>query len=123
MAKSDHSNVALVGGAGLLAYWLLSRGKGLGGPDHGGADANANPKRPATRSKVWIRAKQLEIDGVAADLVTLVAKARGAGEAEVHATGDAITRVVQDVLVALHKAGVKLFVPPDLARVVPTEPV
>ena len=50
MAKSDHSNVALVGGAGLLAYSLLSRGKGSGGPAHGGGEATANPKRPATRS-------------------------------------------------------------------------
>ena len=51
----------------------------------------------------------------------MIAKCRAVGAAVVRATGDAITRVVRDVLTGLHAAGVKLYTPPDLAYIVPSE--
>ena len=126
MADGDHTGrtVGLVGGAGLVAWWLFSRGKGWGfrSPGDGHANGTDTGQTPARRV-VWVRADRIEIDGVAADLQTVVAKCRAAGAAEVHATGDAITGAVSNVLQALKAAGVKLYVPPDLAYLVPTEPV
>lgn len=121
MATADHTgrNVVLLGGAGLFTWWLLSRGKGWGfrGP---GADAHGDAASRPTRVTVWVRSTGLEIDGVAADLPTVVARSRDAGTAEVHATGAAITHVVRDVLSALVAANVQLVVPPDLASLVPS---
>lgn len=128
MAAADHTgrNVVLLGGAGLFTWWLLSRGKGwgfrgLGGDADGKLDGDAT-SRP-TRVVVWIRSTGLAIDGVAADLPTVVARSRDAGTAEVHATGAAITHVVRDVLSALVAANVQLVVPPDLAPLVPSSRV
>ena len=126
MAERDHTGrtVALVGGAGLVAWWLLSRGKGWGFRSAGDGNATGTgTAQPAARSIIWIRADRIEVDGVAADLPTVVAKSRAAGTAEVHATGDAITGAVSRVLKALKAAGVKLYVTPDLAYLVPAEPV
>jgi len=127
MNERDHTGRTLVlaGGAGLLAWWLLSR-------RHGATDAgvgrdvgtDATPREePARRSRcvVWIRAARIDVDGVAHDLPTVVALCRAAGSAEVHATGDAITGQVVKVLKALRDADVALFVSPDLARLVPAE--
>lgn len=120
MARRDHTsrNVLLVGGAGLAAWWLLSRGKGWGlrSPESGAADETPRPSRVV----VWIRANRLEIDGVVANLATVVAKSRAVGTAEVHATGDAITHVIRDVLASLVAANVKLALTPDLARLFPS---
>ncbi len=122
MAERGHTGrtVALVGGAGVVAWWLLSRGRGWGlhGP---GAHGSANGERSHRRCTVWIRADRIEIDGTAANLPTVVATCRAAGEAEVHATGDAITHVVREVLAALHAAGVVVYTPPDLAGIVSSE--
>ena len=126
MAERAHTGrtVGLVGGAGLVAWWLLARGKGWGFRSSGdGNRAGTDTGQTPARCVVWVRADRIEIDGVAADLQTVVAKCRAAGAAEVHATGDAITGAVSNVLQALKAAGVKLYVPPDLAYLVPTEPV
>jgi hypothetical protein len=124
MASREHTgrNVVLVGGVGLAAWWLLARGKGFGfrGPSSG---TDADTAQPLTRCIVWIRADRIEIDGVVADLPTVIAKCRAAGTAEVHATGDAITGTVVGVLKALNTAGVKLTVTSDLANIVPSEHV
>lgn len=125
MATRDHTgrHVVLVGGLGLAAWWLLSRGNDYGGLAKGTGSNEGQPvtapKQRPERVVIWIRANRLEIDGVVADLPTVIAKSREAGAAEVHATGDAITRVVSDVLRALDAANVKLYTPPDLARYVP----
>jgi hypothetical protein len=126
MAERDRTGrtIVLVGGAGIVAWWLLSRGKGWGfrSPGDGHGKETDTAQRPA-RCIVWIRADRIEIDGVAADLPTVVAKGRQVGTAEVHATGDAITGAVINVLKALQAAGVKLYVTPDLAYIVPSEPL
>ena len=122
MPKRDRTGrtVAILGGAALAA-WLLLRGKRWGF-----RSPNAHPAggttRPA-RCVVWIRPERLTVDGVVADLQTVIARCRAAGEAEVHATGDAITGVVWNVLKALHAAGVALYTPADLAHVVPSRPL
>ena len=124
MAEGDHTGrtVALVGGAGVVAWWLLARGKGWGFRSPGDGHANeTDTAEPPARRVVWVRADRIELDGVAADLPTVVAKCRAAGTAEVHATGDAITGAVSNVLQALKAAGVKLYVTPDLAYLVPSE--
>lgn len=122
MAERDRTGrtVAVVGGAALAA-WLLSRGKGWGFRSPG--DASGAKASEARRCTVWIRADRIEVDGVATDLPTVIAKCRAVGTAEVRATGDAITGVVRNVLTQLHAAGVKLRVAPDLAHIVPSESV
>ena len=120
MATRDHNGrtVVLVGGMGLLAWWLLSRGKGWGfrGPDNGKNGAVGDTTRPLTRCVVWVRGDRIEVDRVAMDLPTAIAKCRVAGEAEVHATGDAIMRSVARVVNGLRAAGVTVYLSPDLAR-------
>jgi hypothetical protein len=116
MAKRKRTGrtVALVGGAALAA-WLLSRGKGWGFRAPGdGSGANADRTRSPGECKVWIYAEELTVDGVAADLPSVIEKCRAAGTAKVGATGDAITGVIHGVLKALKAAGVKLLVRPDL---------
>jgi hypothetical protein len=114
MAKSDHNGrkVALVGGAGLAAWWLLTRGNGWGFRTSGDGSERTTPARRV----VWVRRDRIEVDGVASDLATVLAKARASGEAEVHATGDAITRSVKDVVTGLRAAGVAVVLTGDLAR-------
>ncbi len=115
--------VALVGGAGLVAWWLLARGKGWGFRslgDRDGGDRGTETARAPARRIVWVRADRIEVDGVAADLPTVIAMCLAAGTAEVHATGDAITSTVTSLLKALKAAGVKLYVTPDLAYLVPS---
>ena len=122
MAKRDHTGrtVAIVGGA-VLAAWLLSRGKGWGFRGPGDAHAAGGPTRPA-RCVVWIRLEGFTVDGVVADLPTVIARCRAAGEAEVHATGDAITGVVWDTFKALRGARVTIYTPPNLEHTVRSEP-
>lgn len=118
MAKREGTGrtVAILGGAA-LAVWLLSRGKGWGVRGPGDAQA-AGVTRPS-RCVVWIRPEGLTVDGVAADLPAVIARCRAAGEAEVHATGDTIHRVVRDTIQALHAAGVMLYVAPNLSHIKP----
>lgn len=128
MASRDRHtgrNVALVGGAALVA-WLLWRrkAKGIGGPagstsDASASDATNTPKVPC---RVWVRADRIELDGAPADLATVVARCRESGRADVRATGDAITRSIITVLAALKAAGVAVDAPPDIAHLLARTP-
>jgi len=122
MANRDPDNhtgrsVALVGGGALL-FWLLFRGRGwgLGGNGAGtgaagtgaagttaAADSEARP-----RCQVFIRAHQIDLDGVPTDLPAVVARCRASGGADVRATGGASVQAVEDVLRALRAAGVSV---------------
>jgi hypothetical protein len=116
MAADDHTGrkVAVVGGAGLAAWWLLSRGNGWGFRSSG--DARKGTSAKPARSVVWVRGDRIEVDGVVSDLPSVIEKGRAAGEAEVHATGDAIMRSVRDVINGLRAAGVSVYLTNDLSR-------
>ena len=118
MAKREGMGrtVAILGGAA-VAVWLLSRGKGWG--FRGPGDAHAAGATRPSRCVVWIRPEGLTVDGVAADLPAVIARCRAAGEAEVHATGDTIHRVVRDTIQALHAARVTLYLAPNLSHIKP----
>lgn len=123
MASRDHTgrNVALVGGAALVA-WLLWRrkAKSNGGLAGSASDAAASGSTNAPRlpCRVWVRADRIELDGAPADLATVVARCREAGRADVRATGNAITRSILTVLAALKGGGVVVDTPADLAHLV-----
>jgi hypothetical protein len=108
--KTHPGTVAIIGGAGLLAWWLF-RGKGswlgLGGADETGV------RRPC---KVQIRGDGVHFNGELQELNAVVTACRTAGTAEVTATGDAIVGVIASVLAALHDAGVVIYAEPDLWR-------
>ncbi|MBL9012632.1 MAG: hypothetical protein JNL83_00555 [Myxococcales bacterium] len=118
MPADDHTGkkVAIVGGAGVLAWWLLGRGEGRA---FGRAPDGDEGGSRGARHVVWVRATRIELDGVPTDLPTVIAKCRESGVAEVHATGDATTRVVRDVLASLGSAGVKIYASPDVASLSP----
>jgi hypothetical protein len=122
--KRTGRTVAVVGGTGLLA-WLLLRGGGREVKDKGkgdvaGADVTLRPVVSGSRCVVWIRAAdRIEVDGVAADLPTVIARCRAAESVEVHATGDARQGFVTSVVATLHAAGIKMRVAHDLATLVP----
>lgn len=127
MASRNHTgrNVLIVGGAAVAAWWLLSFGNGWG-VRGSGAGTSAGLGTPETvelpeRCIVWIRADRIEVDGVAMALPSVVARCRLVGKAEVHATGDAVTRTVREVLAALHAASVAIYARSDLAYIVPAE--
>ena len=109
-------NVAIVGGAALVA-WLLLRGTGwrLGRSDGNGNDAATPLPSPSPRScQVWIRSTGIEVDGQLVDLPTLVRRCQVAGRADVRATGAAIVRTIDDVMVALRRAGIVVYASADL---------
>jgi len=121
--------VAIVGGGALLLLLLL-RGKGWGlGKEDGevgaagnGAGTAADEPAPPTRCQVRIDADGIELDGAPADLATVTERCRVAGEADVRATGAAITGVVAQVIQALQAAGVRVWASAGLwntARVTP----
>ena len=120
MAKRDSDNhtgrtVVLVGGGALL-LWLLFRGKGKGGLGRDG-DGSGVAGQGATREppcRVFIRARQVDLDGAPADLSTVVARCRASGRADVQATGGASLQRVEDVIRALQAAGVTVAAPPDV---------
>src|SRR5881394_1332438 len=116
--------VALVGGGAFLA-WMLLRGKGWGlggsgGPGSGGggsgsADAGVDAGTGATTGahpelrapcRVFIRARQIDLDGSPADLASIVTRCRASGQADVRATGGASVKAMEDVFHALQAAGV-----------------
>lgn len=109
-------NVAIVGGAALVA-WLLLRGTGwrLGRSDANGNDAaTPMPSQSPTSCQVWIRSTGIEVDGQLVDLPTLVRRCQAAGRADVRATGAAIVRTIDDVMDALRRAGVVIYASADL---------
>ncbi len=127
--RSDSSQtgrtLAVIGGGALLAWWLLRRGSGPGGRssrDATGTHGGGTPA-PAARPRVWVRTARIEVDGVVADLPTVIARGRAAGAVDVHATGDAVTRVIRDVVSSLRAAGVAVYGAPDLVAIAPVEPL
>ena len=116
MSERDRTGrkLALVGGAGLAAWWLLSRGRGWGFRRSG--DGFGSTSATPARVVVWVRGDGIEVDGVVSDLPNVIAKGRAAGEAEVHATGAAIVRTVRDVVVGLRAAGIAVHLAGDLGR-------
>lgn len=119
--------LAAMAGGGLL-FWLLLRHQqglglsgalGTGGGYSAGADAPSrtasSPARPE-RCHVRIDVTGLQLDGVAVDLPTLVARCRAIGAAEVFATGRAIEGRIGEVINALLGAGVRVWAEPSLWR-------
>lgn len=98
--------IAVVGGGALLV-WLLLRGRGWGsgGPRPATARPAAEPGQPR-RCHVRVSGSGIDLDGVRADLPTAIERCRAVGTAELIATGDAIGRVIADVVLALQAAGV-----------------
>lgn len=128
MASGDRHTgrtVALIGGAAVVA-WLLWRRKGAGiGGLSGSTSATSaigSPNPAKVPCRVWVRADRIELEGAPADLVTVVARCRESGRADVRATGDAITRSIIEVLHALRTAGVVVYAPPDLAHLTARTP-
>ena len=131
MAQRDRDshtgrNLALAGGTALL-FWLLLRGKGWGlgtgsGVGLGGAGQGANVTPTTSEApapcRVWVRGDHIDVDGTTADLPTVVARCRAAGRADVKSTGDAIVGTISDVVRAIQAAGVVVYAPPDMWRVV-----
>lgn len=129
--KEKHTGrtVVLLGGAGLLA-WLLLRGRaagkgnGNGAGERRGDGAVSREVVPGSRCVVWIRAaERLEIDGVVADLPTVIARCRAVESTDVHASGDARQGFVASVVAALHDAGINMRLAHDLATIVPARAV
>lgn len=116
-------DVALIGGVAVVAWLLWQRkANGADGGDGSGFQGAAAPSLPKP-CRVWIRANHIDLDGMPAKLATVVARCRENGRADVHATGDAITRSIIAVLDALVAAGVAIDAPPDIARLIrKTEP-
>ncbi len=108
-------NVAIVGGAAVLA-WLLLRGAGwrLGGRSDAAGSGAATPTPPPSPCRVWIRSTGLEVDGQLVDLPTLVRRCQVAGRADVRATGAAIVRTIDEVMDALRRAGIVVYASADL---------
>ena len=113
--KTYPGTVAAIGGAGLLAWWLL-RGKGSWLGLGGGARETGVP-HPC---KVQIRGDGVHLDGELQDLDATVTACRAVGVAEVTTSGDAIVGVIASVLAALKDAGVVIYAEPDLWRLADT---
>jgi len=114
-------NVAIVGGAAVLA-WMLLRGSGWqlgGGSEAAGNDATTPTSTSPSPCRVWIRSTGLEVDGQLVDLPTLVRRCQLAGRADVRATGAAIVRTIEEVMDALRRAGIVVYASADLWRYLP----
>src|SRR5689334_10019793 len=119
MAKHDTTKhtgrtIALVGGGAIL-LWLLFRGKGSGlgsGGDGPGPAAGETPKLRVP-CRVFIRAGRIDLDGVPADLPTVVTRCRAGAGADVRSTGGASVQAIEDVIHALQQAKVPITASPD----------
>jgi hypothetical protein len=123
MATSEQSRTraaVVLGGAALaLVLLLVGRrgGAGGGGGSDGGpgsADTGAAPLPavPLTPKEVqvWLRSgDRIELDGVASDLTTTIARARAVGRAHVRATGDARMGWIGTVINAMRVANVTVW--------------
>lgn len=109
--QNNTGRTIAVVGAGALLVWLLWRGHGKGKGKGGDGDRSSAP----AAVEVWIRSRdRIELDGVSSDLATTVARARTAGKARVHVTGDARQGWVENVVHALRAAGVDVGLPPEM---------
>ena len=106
---------AVLGGAGLLA-WLLLRRTGW---RFGQATGASGPEGSGPRQPCQVRVDQagIELDGVPADLSSVVRRCRTAGAAEVTATGAAVVGAIAELLAALQAAGVLVQADPVLWEV------
>jgi hypothetical protein len=107
--------VAMVGLVAALAWLLVGRGGGWARIGRRGRGVLIGGGPPC---RVHLDERGIELDGVRADLSSVVARCRVAGVADVTATGAAIVRTVADVFVALRDAGVLVRANPDLLDVV-----
>jgi hypothetical protein len=131
MARRSHADsrtgrtLAVVGGSAVLVWWLLRRGPGRGRAGSGTTTGACRQSgtAPGARPRVWVRADRIEVDGVVADLATVIGRGRAVGAVDLHATGDAVTRVVRDVVTSVRAAGIAIYAAPDLATLVAAEPV
>src|SRR5690349_2805399 len=98
--KNTGLHVAILGGAALL-LWLLWRGRRTGGGRTG-----SRGHAPAALG-IWLRSgDRIELDGIASDLPTVVERARAAGMARVHVTGDTRHGWAETVDSTLREAGI-----------------
>jgi hypothetical protein len=111
--KSYPGTVAVIGGAGLLAWWLLRGQRGTTGSERAAS-------RPC---RMHVDASGLRLDGEAAELTSAVAACRAAGAADVTASGDAVVGVIAELLAALQAAGVVVRADPDIWQVTGGTPV
>ena len=103
--------IAVIGGGALLA-WLLWRGRGKGkGKGKGkGSGGDGDHSSAPDVVEVWVRSgDRIELDRVSSDLATVVARARAAGKARLHVTGDARHGWFEYVADALRAAGVDVW--------------
>ena len=109
MARDDDNtgrNLALVAGGGALLWLVLRRGGGfgLGGKGKGTGSSNGQPVQ------VRIDSDGISVDGRSTDVAGVVTSAKAAGGARVFATGAARQGTVDDVIEALHAAGVAIWI-------------
>lgn len=119
MAEKQNRTRVLVGlgGATLALCLLLAGRRGKRGTGSSDAAATSPTQPPAAQVELWLRSDdRIELDGVASNLATTVIRARAVGRANVHATGDARTGFVGEVINALRAAGVTVWADPSLLR-------
>ena len=108
----DHGHggtIALVAGAGVLA-WFVLRGGGRGG-------ANATPSEPC---RLRLDSQRLTLDGEPSTTDDAIAACRASGHADVLITGDAIAGAADSLLASLKAAGVAVAIrKPQLAGAKP----
>lgn len=119
--EQNRTRTAVVLGGATLALVLLLAGRrgGRGGAEAGlgaGGARDPGPGDTGTRAlpapaevNVWLRSgDHIELDGVASDLATTLARARAVGRANVYATGDTRVGWIGSVLNALRAAQVSV---------------
>lgn len=112
MARRDTRTgrtVVLIGGGALLAWLLLRGGKGWRfGSGHGAVHSPGQPCR------VHVGEDHIRVDGQPATLTAAIVACQARGSAEVTASGAAIIGAINEVVVRLKKAGVRVYAEPDL---------
>jgi hypothetical protein len=105
---------AALGGAAVLAWFLLrhGRGRGLGG----GKKVGGAPCR------VRVHNADLKLQGERIDIRRAIAACQEAGSAEVSASGAAVVSVVIELIQKLRAAGVDVKTDPDLWRLAGLRP-
>jgi hypothetical protein len=116
MARRDTRTartVALVGGGALLAWLLLRGGKGWR-VAHGGADSQIAGTADASPCQVHVGEDHIRVDGQPAALAAAIVACQARGRAEVTASGAAIIGAINEVVVRLKEAGVRVYAEPNL---------